>query len=57
MLDKELKIENAKPLKINNIIKLKSIFKTKNILKKEYEEDKDFNETILVDEILEAEDE
>jgi len=57
MLDDELKISNAPELKINNIIKIKSIFGTKNILKKEIKEDKEFNETILIDEVLEAEDE
>ena len=56
MLDEELKINNAPEIKVSKKISFIASIKAKNILKKEVE-DKDFKETLLIDEVLEAEDE
>ena len=51
-----LTINQADPLKIPKILQIKASLKTKGILKKEYK-DKEFLETLLVDEVLEQENE
>lgn len=57
MLDEELKINNAPEIKVSKKISFIASIKARNILKKEEYEDKDFKETLLIDEVLEAEDE
>lgn len=58
-MDNFLVIERAEPFKVSIDIKIASFFKTKQILKccKEQpkDDDKDFKETLLIDEVLEAE--
>ncbi len=59
-MDNVLKIEKTKPLKVDLGIKIKSFLKSKKIIKsaKQIDADasnKDFKETLLIDEVLEAE--
>lgn len=52
-----LTINRVEPLKIPKVLQLKASVKTKGILKKEYKEDKDFVETLVIDEVLNQENE
>ena len=58
MIDETLKIAITEPLKVDLSVKLATFLRTKKVIKlgkEKVDDDKDFKETLLIDEVLEAE--